>query len=57
MGLHQLIHFIVAEVFPLMDECLAHQIQRSIVQVLGLEGRFINERIARVMLVNHMLFD
>ena len=48
MRLHALVHLGVVEVLALMDKGLPYLVQCGIVQVLGLERRFIDDRLAWV---------
>src|SRR5258706_10821151 len=53
--LHAAVHLVVVEVFPFMNEGLSYLVQRSVIQVLGLEGCFVNHAVAWVMPVDTML--
>ena len=40
-----------------MNKGLPYLVQRRIVQVLGLERRFIDDAVARVLAIDHMLLN
>src|SRR5215472_12387621 len=57
MGLHTAIHLVVGEILPFVDEGLPYLIQCCIVEVLGLERRFVDDGEAWVCPVDHMLLN
>ncbi len=57
VGLHTPVHLVVVEVLALMNKGLPYLVQRRIVQVLGLERRFVNHAVAWVMPVDDMLLN
>jgi hypothetical protein len=57
MWLHQRIHLFIGQIEAVMDKRLPHLIEGRIVQVFGLEGRFVNQAVARVTAIDTMLFN
>src|SRR6266496_6818369 len=57
MRLQACIHLFVGQIDALMDKRLPHLIQCSVVEVLGLERRLIDDGIARVTFPDAMLLN